>query len=235
MAAVLALCHRVRIHWTRTEVDTTAILIIEDHAVVRRGLKHFLAEALPGAIVEEAPNAATALVQLASREFQLVILDLFLPGKGGLEFVSELHSAFPKTPILVLSTYSENEFAVRSLRAGASGYLHKGSSRQELVRAMRRVMGGGRYLSDTMAEQIAVGATSPAPEDRLSNREYEVLRGIAAGKKQTELARELSMSTKTVSTHKRRIMMKLNLASNAELIRFAMRHELDAKGLEPLP
>jgi two-component system invasion response regulator UvrY len=233
--AVLALCHRVRIHWTRTEVDTAAILIIEDHAVVRRGLKQFVLEELSGVIVEEAQNAAAALVQLASREFQLVFLDLSLPGKGGLEFLSELHSAFPKTPILVLSIHPEDEFAVRSLRAGASGYLHKGSSRQELVRAMHRVMGGGRYLSETMAEQIAVGTASPAPEDRLSNREYEVLRGIAAGKKLTELARDLSMSTKTASTHKRRIMMKLNLANNAELIRFAMRHELDAGGLDSLP
>jgi two-component system invasion response regulator UvrY len=133
-----------------------------------------------------------------------------------------LHSAFPKTPILVLSIHSEDEFAVRSLRAGASGYLHKGSSRQELVRAMRRVMGGGRYLSETMAEKIAVGAASPVPEDRLTNREYEVLRGIAAGKKLTEIAREMSLNTKTISTHKRRLMIKLNLATNAELARFAI-------------
>lgn len=224
-----------RIHGTGTEVDTTAILIIEDHAVVRRGLKQFVLEEVPGVVVEEAENAAAALVRLASREFQLVFLDLSLPGKSGLEFLSDLHSAFPKTPILVLSIHSENEFAVRSLRAGASGYLHMGSSRQELVRAVRRVMGGGRYLSAAMAEQIAVGAASPAPEDRLSNREYEVLRGIAAGKKLMEIARDLSMSTKTASTHKRRIMMKLNMANNAELIRFAIRHELDAGGRDSLP
>jgi len=172
---------------------------------------------------------------LASREFQLVFLDLSVPGTSGLEFLSELHSAFPKTPILVLSIHSEEGFAVRSLRAGASGYLHKGSSRQELVCAMHRVMGGGRYLSAAIAEQIAMGAALPAPEDRLSNREYEVLRGIAAGKKLAELARDLSLNTKTVSTHKRRMMMKLNLANNAELIRFAMRHELDAGGLHSLP
>jgi DNA-binding NarL/FixJ family response regulator len=216
-------------------VDTTAVLIIEAHAVVRRGLKQFMVEELPGVIVEEAQNAAAALVQLASREFQLVFLDLSVPGRSGLEFLSELHSAFPKTPILVLSIHSEEGFAVRSLRAGASGYLHKGSSRQELVCAMHRVMGGGRYLSAAIAEQIAMGAALPAPEDRLSNREYEVLRGIAAGKKLAELARDLSLNTKTVSTHKRRMMMKLNLANNAELIRFAMRHELDAGGLHSLP
>jgi DNA-binding NarL/FixJ family response regulator len=214
--------------------DTTAVLIIEAHAVVRRGLKQFLVEELPGVIVEEAQNAAAALVQLASREFQLVFLDLSVPGRSGLEFVSELHSAFPKTPILVLSIHSEEGFAVRSLRAGASGYLHKGSTRQDLVYAMQRVMAGGRYLSAEMAERIAVGVASPAPEDRLSNREYEVLRGIAAGKKLTELARDLSMSTKTVSTHKRRIMMKLNLANNAELTRFAVRHEFNAGGPDSL-
>jgi two-component system, NarL family, invasion response regulator UvrY len=207
--------------------DTTAILIIEAHAVVRRGLKQFVVEELRDVVVEEAQNAAAALVQLASREFQLVFLGLSLPGKGGLEFLSELHSAFPKTPILVFSFHSEEEFAVRSLQAGAAGYLHRGSSRQELVRAMHRVMDGGRYLSAAMAEQIAVGAALPVPEDLLSNREYEVLRGIAEGKKLTELARELSISTKTVSTHKRRIMMKLNLANNAELARFAIRREFE--------
>jgi DNA-binding NarL/FixJ family response regulator len=187
---------------------------------------------LSGVIVKEAHNADAALVELASREFQLVFLDLSLPGKGGLEFLSELHSAYPKTPILVLSIHSENAFAVRSLRAGASGYLHKGSSREELVRAMHRVMGGGKYLSETMAERIALEAASPAPEDRLSNREYEVLRGIATGKKLTELARELSLSTKTISAHKRRIMMKLNLANNTELAQFAIRHELEAGDLD---
>jgi len=215
--------------------DTTAVLIIEAHAVVRRGLRQFVVEELRGVIVEEAQDAAAALVQLASREFHLVFLDLSVPGKAGLEFVSELHSAFPKTPILVLSMHSEEEFAVRSLRAGASGYLHKGSSRQELIRAMHRVMGGGRYLSEAMAEQIAAVTALPAPEDRLSNREYEVLRGVAAGKKLAELARDLSLSTKTVSTHKRRIMKKLNLANNTELIRFAIRHDLDAGDFDSLP
>lgn len=191
-----------------------------------------MSKELPGVIVEEAQNADAALVQLASREFQLIFLDLSLPGRGGLEFVSELHSAYPRTPILVLSIHSEDEFAVRSLRAGASGYLHKGSSRQELVRAMRRVVGGGRYLSETMAEKIAMGVASPVLEDRLTNREYEVLRGIAAGKKLTEIASEMSLSTKTVSTYKRRMMMKLNLANQAELARFAMEHELEAGNLD---
>ena len=191
-----------------------------------------MSKELPGVIVEEAQNADAALVQLASREFQLIFLDLSLPGRGGLEFVSELHSAYPRTPILVLSIHSEDEFAVRSLRAGASGYLHKGSSRQELVRAMRRVVGGGRYLSETMAEKIAMGVASPVLEDRLTNREYEVLRGIAAGKKLTEIAGEMSLSTKTVSTYKRRMMMKLNLANQAELARFAMEHELEAGNLD---
>ena len=193
-----------------------------------------MSKELPGVIVEEAQNADAALVQLASREFQLIFLDLSLPGRGGLEFVSELHSAYPRTPILVLSIHSEDEFAVRSLRAGASGYLHKGSSRQELVRAMRRVVGGGRYLSETMAEKIAMGVASPVLEDRLTNREYEVLRGIAAGKKLTEIASEMSLSTKTVSTYKRRMMMKLNLANQAELARFAMEHELEAGNLDSL-
>lgn len=219
---------------SHTEVDTTAVLIIEDHAVVRRGLKQFVSKELPGVIVEEAQNAAAALVQIASREFQLIFLDLSLPGKGGLEFVSELHSACPATPILVLSIHSEDEFAVRSLRAGASGYLHKGSSREELVRAMRRVMGGGRYLSETMAEKIAMGVASPVLEDRLTNREYEVLRGIAAGKKLTEIASKMSLSTKTVSTYKRRMMMKLNLANHAELARFAIEHELEAGDVDSL-
>lgn len=193
-----------------------------------------MSKELPGVIVEEAQNAAAALVQLARREFQLVFLELSLPDKSGLEFLSELHSAYPKTPILVLSIHSEDEFAARSLRAGASGYLHKSSTRQELVYAMQRIMAGGRYLSAEMAERIAVGVASPAPEDRLSNREYEVLRGIAAGKKLTELAQDLSMSTKTVSTHKRRIMMKFNLVNNAELTRFAVRHEFNAGGLDSL-
>ena len=225
----------MRIRWIRAESDTPAILIIDDHAVVRRGLKQFVLEELPGALVEEAQSAAEALVQLAKREFQLIFLDLSLAGKSGLELLSELHSAHPKTPILVLSIHSEDRFAVRSLRAGASGYLHKGSSRKELVRAMHQVVGGGRYLSEAMAEKIAVETAMPAPEDRLSNQEYEVLRGIAAGKTLREVARDLSVSAKTVSTHKRRIMMKLNLANNAELTRFVMSHELQGSSPDPLP
>jgi DNA-binding NarL/FixJ family response regulator len=199
-----------------------AILLVDDHPIVTEGLKQVIAEEVPGSVVVAARSAAEALRQLGRMRFRLIVLDLMLPGRGGLEFLSELHHAHPNTPILVLSIHPEDQYAIRALRAGAAGYLNKASDRKELVRAMQRVVGGERYISPALAEKIAFDKVLPARTDSLSNREYEVLREIAAGKRLTTIARELSLSVKTLSTHKRRIMAKVGAANDAELIRYAL-------------
>jgi two-component system invasion response regulator UvrY len=199
-----------------------AILLVDDHPIVLEGLKQLISEEVPGSVVVAVRSAAEALRQLGRMRFKLVVLDLTLPGRGGLEFLSELHHAYPNTPILVLSIHPEDQYAIRALRAGAAGYLNKASDRKELVRAMQRVVGGERYISPDLAEKIAFDKVLPARTDSLSNREYEVLREIAAGKRLTTIARELSLSVKTLSTHKRRIMAKVGAANDAELIRYAL-------------
>ena len=199
-----------------------AILLVDDHPIVREGLKQVISEEVPGASVVEARSAVEALGQLGRARFKLVILDLTLPGRGGLEFLLELHHAYPSTPILVLSIHPEEDYAFRALRAGAAGYLNKSCERKELVRAMQKIVAGEKYISPALAEKIALDKMIPARSDLLSNREYEVLRAIAAGKRLTAIARELSLSVKTLSTHKRRIMAKVGAKNDAELIRYAL-------------
>jgi two-component system invasion response regulator UvrY len=200
----------------------TSILVIDDHPVVALGLKQIIAEEMPGAVVVETRTAGEALHQLAKTRFRFIILDLILPGHGGLEFLAELHHAYPATPILVLSIQDEEHYAVRAMRAGAAGYLNKASDRHEIVAAMHKVAAGEKYLSSALAEKIALNKVIPARTDLLSNREYEILGGIAAGKRLTAIAHDLSLSVKTVSTHKRRIMAKLGAANDAELIRYTI-------------
>jgi DNA-binding NarL/FixJ family response regulator len=204
------------------------ILIVDDHPAIREGVKRFLQDDIPGAVILEAESAAEALRHLLRRHVRLLILDLILPGRGGLEFLSELHRAYPKIPVLVFSAHSEDEYAARALRAGAAGYLNKLGGREEILLAVRKVLAGERYLSRAVAEKLAFESTLPRRTDTLSNREYEVLRGIAEGKSLTTIAEELSLSIKTVSAHKRRTMAKLNLPNDAALIRYALQYCLEA-------
>jgi len=200
----------------------SVILIVNRYPVVRQGLRQFILEELPGSGVVEAQSEAEALAKLAKRTCHAILLDL--NPEEGVGFVVTLRHSHPETPVLVLSTHLEGPFAVSALRAGAAGFLSLFASQQELAQAIRKIRGGGKYLSKATAEQIALQPASSSSRNRLSKREAELLKGIAAGRKLTEIAQELLLSAKTVSTHKRRMMIKLGLSGNAELTRYAIGH-----------
>src|SRR3954468_8252625 len=195
------------------------ILVIDDHPIVREGLKACIRAGMPGWSCAEASTAPEALSLASKHSFALIIMDLSLTGRGGLDFLTDLRHSYPQIPILVFSFHSEQDYAGRCLRAGANGYVTKGAETQELLKAIRMVLNGERYLSPAVAQMIALEKVFPTKAGPLSNREFQILESIAAGKTLTEIARELSLSVKTVSTHKRRIMAKLAVSNNAELIR----------------
>jgi DNA-binding NarL/FixJ family response regulator len=204
------------------------ILLVDDHAMFREGLKRILREEFTGAAFGEAANATEALAQLGQRPWDLVLLDVSMHGRSGLEVLKEARASAAKMPVLVLSAHPEDQYAVRVLKAGAAGYLTKESAPQELCRAVRKVIGGGKYLTPGVAEQLAAevqGATRPAHE-ALSAREYQVMLLIAAGKVPKEIGEELSLSVKTVGTYRARILEKLKLKNNAELMRYVLERGL---------
>jgi two-component system, NarL family, invasion response regulator UvrY len=204
------------------------ILIVDDHAMFREGLKRILLEEFQGATFGEAANATEALAQLWRQPWDLVLLDVSMHGRSGLEVLKELRASAAKVPALVLSAHPEDQYAVRVLKAGAAGYLTKESAPQELCRAARKVISGGKYLTPNVAEQLATevqGAGRPAHE-ALSAREYQVMLLIAAGKVPKEIGEELSLSAKTVGTYRARILEKLNLRNNAELMRYVLERGL---------
>jgi len=205
------------------------VLIVDDHAIVRRGLRSLLADAFQDAAFGEASNAEEALKQLGNKPWDIALLDITLPGKGGLDLLKELKAARPKFPVLVLSVHPEDQFAVRALKAGAEGYMTKESAPEELVQAIRKILAGGRYVSSALAEKLALSVrkdlTRP-PHETLSDREYEVMCRIASGKTVTEIAGELSLSPKTISTYRARILEKLGVKTSAEITRYAIRNGL---------
>jgi DNA-binding NarL/FixJ family response regulator len=205
------------------------VLIADDHAILRRGLKEILERELDGVVTAEAETAQQVLEQVASCAWDLIILDVTMPGRSGLDVLSELRSLRPKLPILVLSMHPEDQYGKRMLRAGASGYLNKERSPEELITAIRKVLAGGRYVSPALAERLAwdlsAQASRPAHET-LSDREFEVLRKLASGKTVTQIADELHLSVPTVSTYRARVLEKLNLSTTAELMRYALQNHL---------
>jgi DNA-binding NarL/FixJ family response regulator len=205
------------------------VLIADDHAVFRRGLRETLAESFSRVTFEEAKTAQEALEHVRRKDWDVVILDISMPGKSGLDILDELKRLRPKLPILLLSMHPEEQFARRALKAGVAGYLTKESVPEELKAAVRRVVVGGRYVSATLAEKLAVdlreGADTPLHE-LLSDREFQVLRMIASGKTVKDIAEELSLSVKTVSTYRARILEKSGMKTNAELIRYALQTQL---------
>src|ERR1700740_1537117 len=205
------------------------VLIADDHAVFRRGLKETLAEAFSRVAFGEAKSAPETLEHVRRQEWDLVILDISMPGKSGLDILDDLKRLRPKLPILLLSMHPEQQFARRALKAGAAGYLTKDGVPEELKEAIKKIVGGGRYVSATLAEKLAVdlreGSDLPLHE-LLSDREFQVLRMIASGKTVKEIAEELSLSVKTVSTYRSRILEKTGLKTNAELIRYALQTQL---------
>jgi DNA-binding NarL/FixJ family response regulator len=201
------------------------ILIADDHAVVRRGLRDILAEALPGAHFSEASRGEEVLSRLAESTFSLLVLDINMPGRSGLEILRDVKSSHPRLCVIILSIQPEDQYAMRCLRAGASAYINKDSAPEELVEAARKILAGGRYISPRFADKLVARFDEPVdkpPHELLSDREYEVMRMIAAGVSLTEIADRLYVSVKTVSTYRTRIMEKMKMKNNAELIRYAM-------------
>lgn len=205
------------------------ILITDDHAVVRQGLKLILADHFNKAVFGEARNATEALARVWKQRWDVVVLDITMPGRSGLEVLKEIKRSRPKLPVLILSMHPEDQFAVRLLKAGAAGYLTKESAGEELVSAIKKVVAGGRYISPALAERIAAYLTidvQKAPHERLSDREFLILRMIASGKQVSQIARELSLSVATVSTYRGRILEKMDMRNNAELTHYALQKEL---------
>jgi two-component system invasion response regulator UvrY len=205
------------------------VLIADDHAIVREGLKQILADIPDMMVVGEAVDGEEALRKAHTETWDVLVLDLAMPGRSGFDILEDLKHARPQRPVLVLSMHAEEMYAVRVLKAGASGYLTKESTPHELVRAIRKVLGGGKYVSASLAETLALrlDTSSERPlHETLSDREFQVLRMLAGGKTITQVARELSLSVKTVSTYRARILQKLELKNTAEAIRYAVDHQL---------
>jgi len=205
------------------------VLIADDHAVFRRGLRETLTEAFSKVTFGEARTAQETLEHVRRQGWDVVILDISMPGKSGLDILDDLKRLRPKLPILLLSMHPEQQFARRALKAGAAGYLTKDGVPEELNVAIKKIVVGGRYVSATLAEKLAVdlrdGADLPLHE-LLSDREFQVLRMIASGKTVKEIGEELSLSVKTVSTYRARILEKTGMKTNAELIRYALQSQL---------
>jgi two-component system, NarL family, invasion response regulator UvrY len=205
------------------------LLIVDDHEVVRRGVKTIFDEESGTMVFGEASTAPEALKRISEQDWDIVILDLGLPGRSGLDLLRELKHLRPRLPVLILSMHSEEQYARRALKAGASGYITKDSPRTELVRAVKRVVEGGKYVSATLAEQLAVdlqSGTDRPPHEKLSDREFEILCLIASGKTVGEIADMVSLSDKTISTYRARVLEKMNMKTNAELTHYAISNKL---------
>lgn len=210
-------------------MKTLKILIADDHAVVRRGVRQLLVETVRPEVVEEAESAAEALRKAGERDWDIVILDVSLPGRTGLDVLAELKRSKPGLPVLMLSMHPEDQYAVRAIKTGASGYLTKDQAPEEIARAVRRILNGGFYVSPALAEKLAFALGPDAdrpPHEALSDREFEVFRSIASGRAVSEVARELHLSVKTVSTYRTRVLEKMGLETNADLTLYAVRNGL---------
>lgn len=206
------------------------ILIVDDHAVVRKGIKQILEAETDLKVEREADSGRKAIEMIQKGEWDLLVLDVSLPDLSGLEVLKEAKRISSKLPALVLSMHPEEELAIRSLRAGAQGYLAKETAPEELIKAVRKILGGGQYISPATAERLADEVRRkdqgrPAHE-RLSDREFDVFRFIAQGRGVSEIAKQLCLSVKTVSTYRTRILEKMGLKTNADLIRYALTHRL---------
>jgi len=205
------------------------ILIADDHPVFRRGIKQIISENPDMVVSAEAANGWEVLSKVNSAEFDIVLLDISMPGKNGMDALRQLKTEKPGVPVLMLSMHPEEQYAVQALKSGASGYLTKESAPDELIRAIRKVATGGKYVTASLAERLAAYVQSDGavlPHKALSDREYLVMCLIASGKTVSEIARELSLSVKTVSTHRSRILAKMKLRNNAELTHYAIKNAL---------
>ncbi len=205
------------------------ILIADDHTIMREGLKRILDGAEDITVVGEATDGFETLAQVRKGGFDLLMLDLSMPGRSGVELIRQIKDEVPKLPILVLTMHEEEQYAVRAIRAGARGYLTKESAGTQLITAIRRVAAGRPYISNEVAEQLAIDvmpSSEDLPHKELSNREFEVFTFLVGGKSITEIADMLHLSAKTVSTHKTRILQKMAMNSLAEMVQYAVAHHL---------
>ncbi len=205
------------------------ILIADDHRIVREGLKQILAETSDMIVTDEASNAQEVLKKIWDKDYDVLLLDISMPGRSGLDILKQLKSDRPKLSVLVLSMYSEEQYALRALRAGASGYMTKESAPDELIEAIRKVSTGRKYISPSVAEKLAFSLESgdeKPPQETLSDREFQVMCMIASGKTIKAIADELALSVKTVSTYRARILEKMRMKNNAELTHYAIQNKL---------
>ncbi|HEX3583025.1 MAG TPA: response regulator transcription factor [Thermoanaerobaculia bacterium] len=206
------------------------IAIADDHAIVRKGLRQIIADTSDLTVAAEAASADELLSLLRTQSFDVVVLDLTFGSRDGIDVLKAIKSEFPRLRVLILSMHAEDLFAVRALRAGASGYIQKESAPEELLTAIRRIAAGGAYVSAAMAERMAQevvhGGGERLPHERLSDREFEVFRLLGGGKSVTEIAHALNLSVKTVSTHRARILEKTGLRTNADVVQYVQSHHL---------
>lgn len=205
------------------------ILIADDHPIVREGYKKILSDTNDLIAADEAENGQEVMDLIRKKDYDLILLDISMPGRSGLEVLKDLKTLKPKLPVLILSIYPEEQYAVRAFRAGASGYLTKASAPHELITAIRKISQGGRYISSSMAERLTYyldADASKAPHEILSDREYQVMLMIASGKTVTEIADELCLSVKTISTYRTHIIDKMKLKNNAEITLYAIQNKL---------
>jgi two-component system, NarL family, invasion response regulator UvrY len=206
-----------------------SVLIADDHTVVRQGLKQILSNDAQFRVVGEAATGDEVMLLVKSLRVDALVLDISMPGKNGLEVLKELKRTHPRLPVLVLSMHPEDQFAIRILRAGAAGYVTKESAPDELIGALRKVCSGGKHVSPELAEKLAVfieGQQSGPLHELLSDREFEVLRMLALGQTVSEIADELLLSVKTISTYRTRVLEKMKMSTNAELTRYALQNQL---------
>ena len=205
------------------------LVLADDHAILREGLKQVLRTQGDFEVVAEAQDGHEVLSRVRSLDFDVLVLDMSMPGKSGVELIKQVKAEKPKLRILVLTMHEEHQYAVRAIRAGASGYLTKEGASAQLVNAIRKVAGGGAYISAEVAEQLALGAmpgAQAAPHETLSDREFQVFRLIAEGKSVSDIAERLNLSVKTVSTHKANLMQKMSMSTTGEIIRYAIANKL---------
>ncbi|GEO11180.1 response regulator [Segetibacter aerophilus] len=205
------------------------ILIADDHAIVRRGLKEIILEAFPSAEITEVADAEDLINKVVKEVWDIVLSDLSMPGRSGLEALQQIKIHAPKLPVLILSVYPEDQYAIRVLKAGASGYLNKDMAPEELVNAIHKVLSGRKYITPSIAEKLATNIdlnTQGPAHARLSDREFEVLKLLAAGKSISDIASSLFLSSTTVSTYRARILAKMNLKTNADLTQYSLENNL---------
>lgn len=206
------------------------ILMADDHAIVREGLKQIVAEEPDMKVTGEAANSDDVLSIIPKNSFDIAILDINMPGKSGLDLLKDLKIQFPKLPVLILSMYAEEQYGIRALKAGASGYLKKASVPEELVAAIRKIVSGGKYISEQLAEKLADSVDSSynkLPHEILSDREYEVMCKIASGESAEKISEDLSISIHTFYTYRNRILEKMNMKSNVELTQYVINNKLN--------